>query len=95
MRKAGQEAIAAGYFNAAVVAFRKCAYLTPHDPVAQLHLGLALEAAGDDPSAQRAYAAARHALGEADSAPGDADLEGYSSAELESLLDAKKRRLTR
>lgn len=95
MSKAGQEAIAAGYFNAAVIAFRKCAYLTPHDPLAQLHLGLALEAAGDDRSAQRAYAAARHALSEADSSPGDADLEGYSSTELESLLDAKKRRLTR
>ena len=64
-----QEAIAAGDFGAAVVAFRKWAYLAPHDPVAHLHLGLALEAAGDDPSAQRAYAAARHALLEADPAP--------------------------
>jgi hypothetical protein len=91
----GQDAIAAGYFDAAVVAFRKCAYLTPHDPLAQLHLGLALEAAGDDPSAQRAYAAARHALGEADLSFGNAGLKGYSGAELKSLLDAKNRRLTR
>ncbi len=95
MSRAGQDAIAAGYFDAAVVAFRKCAYLTPHDPLAQLHLGLALEAAGDDPSAQRAYAAARHALGEADLSFGNAGLKGYSGAELKSLLDAKNRRLTR
>ena len=44
------------------------AYLAPHDPVAQLHLGLALDAAGDESSAQRAYAAARHALLNADPA---------------------------
>ena len=62
LARIGQDAIAAGDFGAAVVAFRKCAYLAPHDPVAQLHLGLALDAAGDEPSAQRAYAAARHAL---------------------------------
>ena len=35
LARVGQDAIAAGDFDAAVVAFRKCAYLAPHDPVAQ------------------------------------------------------------
>ena len=81
-RRSAQDAIAAGDFGAAVVAFRKCAYLAPHDPVAQLHLGLALDAAGDEPSAQRAYAAARQALLDADPAHSVAGIEGYATAEL-------------
>ena len=61
----GQQATASGDIAAAVVAFRKCAFLAPHDPMTHLNLGLALEAAGDDQSALRAYAAARHALSQA------------------------------
>jgi len=91
--RTGQEAIAAGDFAAAVIAFRKCAYLAPHDPVAQLHLGLALDAAGDEKSAQRAYAAARHALLNVDPARDVAGVEGYASTELGSLLDSKQRRV--
>ena len=78
-------------YDAAVTAFRKCAYLTPHDPMAQLHLGLALEAAGDKHSAQRAYAATRSALakvGVACTLPG---IEGIATAELIRLLDSKQR----
>jgi chemotaxis protein methyltransferase CheR len=90
----GQNAIAVGDFGAAVIAFRKYAYLAPHDPLAQLHLGLALEAAGDEPSAQRAYAAARHALLNADPVHSAAGIEGYATAELASLLDSKQRRVT-
>ncbi|MEP6981645.1 MAG: CheR family methyltransferase, partial [Nakamurella sp.] len=41
---AGQRALDRGDQADAIVAFRKCAYLTPDDPVAHLHLGLALEA---------------------------------------------------
>jgi chemotaxis protein methyltransferase CheR len=89
--KAGQDAIGAGDYDAAVVAFRKCTYLAPHDPVAQLHLGLALEAAGDERSAQRAYAAARRTLLEADPAHSVAGIEGYAATELVRLLDAKQR----
>ena len=95
LARVGQEAIAAGDFDAAIVAFRKCAFLTPHDPVAQLHLGLALEAAGDESSAQRAYAAARHALLKSDPAHSIGGIEGYAAAELSSLLDIKQRRMTR
>jgi len=95
LAKVAHDAIAAGDFGTAVVAYRKCAYLAPDDPVAQLHLGLALEAAGDEASAQRAYAAARQALLKADSAQSVAGFEGYATAELASLLDSKQRRAAR
>jgi chemotaxis protein methyltransferase CheR len=94
LARLGEDAMAAGDIPAAVVAFRKFAYLAPHDPVAQLHLGLALEAAGDDRSAQRAYAAARRALLEADPADSDAGIKGYATAEFVRLLDSKQRELT-
>jgi chemotaxis methyl-accepting protein methylase len=95
LARVAHDAIAVGDFGTAVVAFRKCAYLAPDDPVAQLHLGLALEAVGDEPSAQRAFAAARQALLRADSARIAAGFEGYATAELASLLDSKQRRVTR
>ena len=95
LARAGQDAIAAHDYAAAVVAFRKCAYLVPHDPVAQLHLGLALEAAGDASAAQRAYAAARRALLDADPAHSVAGIEGYATAELIRLLDSKQKVLAR
>lgn len=88
--RAGQLASAAGDSATAVVAFRKCAYLTPHDPMAHLHLGLALETAGDRPSAQRAYAAARHALIQTDAALIEHATEGYTTADLIRLLDSKQ-----
>jgi chemotaxis methyl-accepting protein methylase len=95
LARAGQEAIAAHDYAAAVVAFRKCAYLVPHDPLAQLHLGLALEAAGDASAAQRAYAAARRVLLDADPAHSVAGIEGYATAELIRLLDSKQEVLAR
>jgi chemotaxis protein methyltransferase CheR len=85
-----QEAIAAGDYDAAVAAFRKCVYLQPHDPVAQLHLGLALEASGDERSAKRAFAAARRALLDAGPDHSPVGLEGYAAAELLRLLDSKQ-----
>jgi chemotaxis protein methyltransferase CheR len=91
LAKLAHDAIAAGDFVTAVVAYRKCAYLAPDDPVAQLHLGLALEATGDELSAQRAFAAARQALLRADAAHIAAGFEGYATAELASLLDSKQR----
>jgi chemotaxis protein methyltransferase CheR len=95
LAKAADDAMAAGDYAAAVVAFRKYAYLVPDDPVAQLQLGLALEALGDEPSAQRAYAAARHALMRPDSANSAPTFEGYAAGELVSLLDWKQRRAAR
>jgi len=88
--KAAQAAVAEGDFDAAVIAFRKCAYLQPHDPLAQLHLGLALEAAGDADAAKRAFAASRRALAEAGDGLSMEGLEGYTVAELIRLLDSKR-----
>ncbi len=90
---AGQSAVAANDYDAAVVAFRKCAYLEPDDPMSQLHLGLALEGAGDSSSARRAYASSRRLL-ESNPAHDLDGVEGYATAELLRLLDFKERALT-
>ena len=90
LEKVAQDAVAAGDYDAAVVAFRKCAYLTPHDPMAQLHLGLALEASGDEGSAQRAFAVARRVLVEAGPDARPAGLKGYAPSELLRLLESKQ-----
>jgi chemotaxis methyl-accepting protein methylase len=89
LARTGQRNAAEGDHKSAVVAFRKCAYLAPHDPITHLHLGLALDACGDSGAARRAYAAARRAL--LVSVPGTVDLaaEGYTTADLLRLLDAK------
>jgi chemotaxis protein methyltransferase CheR len=88
---AGQRTAARGDHKSAVVAFRKCAYLAPDDPIAHLHLGLALDAAGDRAPAQRAYAAARQALLAGDPTLGDVATEGYTTVEFLRLLDTKMR----
>jgi chemotaxis protein methyltransferase CheR len=87
---AGQRALDDGDHAAAIIAFRKCAYLTPDDPVAHLHLGLALEAAGDRPAAQRAFGAARRSLLSRHPDRPDLAIGGYAAAELIRLLDAKQ-----
>lgn len=85
----GETATAAGDYEAAVTAFRKVAYLEPDHPVAHLHLGLTLEAAGHPVAARRAYAAARAAVERCDTAAVEATLEGYQFDELVGLLDKK------
>lgn len=90
LARTGQQASSIGDVRAAVVAFRKCAYLAPQDPLAHLHLALALESAGDQPSALRAFAAARHALTQTGSAQMDHALGGYTTADLIRLLDSKQ-----
>lgn len=94
LTKQAQEAMAARAYDEAVIGFRKCAYLTPHDPLAQLHLGLALEAAGHEHAAQRAYAAARRASTEADASGDGAGIDGIARADLLRLLDFKQRVLS-
>lgn len=86
---AGEAAVAAGDHEAAVAAFRKAAYLDPDHPIPHLHLALALEAAGHEAAAGRAYAAARAAVDRADVAAVEAALEGYRMEELVRLLDSK------
>jgi chemotaxis protein methyltransferase CheR len=90
LARTGQQALSAGDHAAAVVQFRKWVYLAPDDAVAHLHLGLALEAAGDKLSAQRAFGAARRALQEADPSRVERAIGGYAPAELLGLLDAKQ-----
>jgi chemotaxis protein methyltransferase CheR len=86
---AGEAAISAGEYENAIVAFRRCAYLDPDQPIAHLHLGLALEAAGEPFAAGRAYAAARAALERVDTAAIEVTLEGYHVGDLVRLLDDK------
>jgi chemotaxis protein methyltransferase CheR len=88
-------ALEAGDHEAAIVAFRKCVYLEPHDPVAHLHLGLALEAAGQASSARRAYTAARGALAEGRADQAHAGIKGFAVGELVRLLDSKLKVQTR
>jgi chemotaxis protein methyltransferase CheR len=90
LARTGQQALSAGDYTAAVVQFRKWVYLAHDDAVAHLHLGLALEAAGGRPSAQRACGAARRALDEADPSRVELDMGGYAPAELLRLLDTKQ-----
>lgn len=86
---AGQGSTAEGDPQSAVVAFRKCAYLAPEDPMNHLHLALALDAVGDRTSAHRAYAAARQALLASDPTLVHLATEGYTTADLLRLLDTK------
>jgi chemotaxis protein methyltransferase CheR len=90
LKRAGQQALNNGDHAAAVVAFRKCAYLTPDDAVAHLYLGLALEASGDLVSAQRAFRAARQATLSMASGHIEHAIGGYAPAELLRLLDSKR-----
>ena len=90
LQAVGEAAMSAGDAAGAIVAFRKCAYLDPDEPIAHLHLGLALEAANDMPAARRAYTAARAALGRGgETGTSEVALEGYHGAELVRLLDEK------
>jgi chemotaxis methyl-accepting protein methylase len=89
LARAGQRATAEGDHKSAVIAFRKCAYVAPNDPMTHLHLALALEAAGDHAPAQRAYAAARRALLAGDPAQVEVAAEGYTTTDLLRLLDTK------
>lgn len=85
---AGHDAMRAGDFVSAVVAFRKYAYLNPDQAVAHLHLGLALEAGGDLAAARRAFAAARAVLRDG-STSAHAPVEGYRAEEVTRMLDTK------
>jgi Tfp pilus assembly protein PilF len=84
----GQLALDAGDHRSAVVAFRKWAYLSPDDPLAHLHLGLAFQAAGDLDSARRAYAVARRIV-TTDRGPAEHAIGGFATSEFIKLVDMK------
>ena len=85
----GEAALGRGDAVAAIAAFRKATFVDPDHPVAHLNLGLALEVAGDDGAARRAYAAARAALDRCDTAAVETTLEGYHLDDLVRLLEQK------
>jgi chemotaxis methyl-accepting protein methylase len=95
LARSGQEALRGGDPQAAVVSFRKWTYLAPDDALAQLHLGLALEAGGDGAAAGRAYAVARRLVPQSDPAALERAMEGYAGGELLRLLELKLRGLSR
>jgi chemotaxis protein methyltransferase CheR len=86
----GRQALDAGETATAVVAFRKWAYLAPDDPLASLHLALALEAGGHYGFAQRAFGVARAALLRGGTSMEATELGGYSPEELVRLLESKQ-----
>jgi chemotaxis methyl-accepting protein methylase len=86
----GRRALDAGETAAAVVAFRKWAYLAPDDPLASLHLALALEAGGHHAFAQRAFGVARAAVHRGGTSIEATELGGYSPEELVRLLESKQ-----
>lgn len=83
----GESALKESSYAEAVTAFRRAVYLDPDNPVAYLHLGIALRATGDDVAARRAYAAGRAALDRCDADAVEALLEGFHIDELTRLLD--------
>jgi chemotaxis protein methyltransferase CheR len=89
LARLGQEALESGECLQAIVAFRKWVYLAPDDAIAHLHLGLALEATGDQASARRAFSAARRALLQSGSEHVEHAIGGYAADELLRLLDSK------
>jgi len=86
---AGRQALDIDDHRAAIVAFRRWAYLAPDNALAHLHLGLALEAADEHRSARRAFAAAHRLVGDDRSAPLESAMEGYAVDELRRMLEAK------
>jgi chemotaxis protein methyltransferase CheR len=83
----GQTAVAARDLSAAVVAFRKAAYLRPDDAGIALHLAFALEALGDIVGARPWF---RRALETMDTAETYGSVfDGWSTSELTSVLERK------
>jgi chemotaxis methyl-accepting protein methylase len=74
---------------AAAASFRQAAYLDPDHPLAHFHLGLALEALGDDRSAQRAFRAAAAAIDAGSSKVAHGGLGGFGSQDLAQVLRSK------
>ncbi len=87
--EAGLHALRAGDPAGAVIAFRRWAYTEPDNPQAHLHLGLALESAGDHQAARRAFRSARAALDHADPSLLGATTGSYQVAELHRFLTEK------
>lgn len=78
----GRSAAAGGDLRAAIKAFRQAIYLDPNLTVAFFQLGAALELAGDQREARRAFAAAGLALVRSEGSEDLSVLEGYTGRDL-------------
>lgn len=88
-RSVGQELLDAGDIAAAVVEFRRWAYMAPMDPHAHFHLGTALAKSGDSAAARRAFRSALASLDRVDIEVTASILEGYDRKEFRRLLLSK------
>lgn len=86
---AGELAAAAADHEAAVVHFRRAAYLDPALPMAHFQLGMVLEFRGDHRAAARAYAVAARTLAADDGSSLGLSAPGYSTDVLRRMLDLK------
>jgi chemotaxis protein methyltransferase CheR len=85
--ESAQAAVAERDLSAAVVAFRKAAYLRPEDPAIALHLAFALEAIGDVNGARPWFRRALETMTNAE--PLVSVFEGWSTPELTAVLERK------
>ena len=83
----GQLAVAEHDLSAAVIAFRKAAYLCPEDPAIALHLAFALESLGDVAGARPWFRRALETMTTA--GPFVSVLDGWSTAGLTTVLERK------
>jgi chemotaxis protein methyltransferase CheR len=82
----GRAAVARGELAAAIVAFRRWAYLAPDDPLAHFHLGCALDGAGEASGARRAFRAALAAMNRCADEQLERCLQGFEPSVLRQLL---------
>jgi chemotaxis protein methyltransferase CheR len=85
----GDHAAASGDLRAAVRAFRQATYLDPNVAIAYFQLGAALELAGDDREARRAFGAAGLAMMRGDRPEDLSGLGGYTRRDLARAIASK------
>jgi chemotaxis protein methyltransferase CheR len=85
----GSAAAELGDHAVAAASFRQAAYLDPDYPLAHFHLGLALEALGDERSAQRAFRAAGAAIDTGSIENIEGWLGGFGSQDFVRILRSK------
>lgn len=85
----GDRAAAHGDLRAAVRAFRQATYLDPNLAIAYFQLGAALELAGDEREARRAFGAAGLAMVRDDGSEEMSGLGGYSRRDLARAIASK------
>jgi len=86
---AGSTALERGDTSEAVRLLRQAVYLDQDLALAQFTLGVAIATGGDPAGARRAWEAARAALGRADPARVEGDLDGHSVSALALAIDAR------